>query len=697
MGLALRKKYLMSIQQAGEPSISPRLPAGYQEVEYIEGSGTQFINVGIGANQIDEFYLDFALMSITHGRVYGSYQGFTLGIGTGSFWGCGGDVVTGDFYVVGQRYNLYQDTRSTTATLLIKEDNGTTKCNLTNHWTSMSATTIYLLDMHYGNSPFNIAEAKIYSCRIKWQGNLVRDFVPCYRKSDSEIGLYDLVNDVFYTNQGSGTFTCGVPIIYDSRYQQVEYIESSGTQYIDTNFKPKNTTKIEFDMTLTSYGGYVFGSWDGWQDKMFTIYNASSSSNAIGYGANWVGGLTGITTNSRIMLEIDNGVVKFSGTTKGTYADVFSGSYNLYFFATNNGSEGVAGFASLKLHSCQIYDNGTLVRNFVPVYRKSDNEIGLLDIVNNVFYTNQGSGVFTKGNDTFFIPTQATSFATDEWSVVATEAERISNYYQHFGTIPFDTPYGIYDPEHNDTNNVRTITLSTNEQIQIAIIGMCHDTLTSAYSGGGTKAGITWCMVDGLATKGSVNSTNTNVGGWRDCAMRSQMTTYLGQLPSALQSMIKQVEKTTSAGNQSSTIYTTTDKLFLLSMMELNGNINRRLSEQYSFAGEGTQYDYFKNAPLIVDVQDITWSAMSGTKGTSISNGNAYINAKGQVEQPQSDCYVNSRYTKGQGINAATVAGWWLRSPYTQNAQYFDYVTPNGGVHISSANGSNLVVYAGCI
>lgn len=35
------------------------------------------------------------------------------------------------------------------------------------------------------------------------------NLVPCYRKSDGEIGMYDLVNGVFYTNSGSGTFIKG--------------------------------------------------------------------------------------------------------------------------------------------------------------------------------------------------------------------------------------------------------------------------------------------------------------------------------------------------------------------------------------------------------------------------------------------------------------------------------------------------------
>ena len=69
--------------------------------------------------------------------------------------------------------------------------------------------------------------------------------------------------------------------------------------------------------------------------------------------------------------------------------------------------------------------------------------------------------------------------------------------------------------------------------------------------------------------------------------MRSRMSTYLGQLPAALRNVIKTVNKRTSAGNQSSSIQTTQDKLFLLSEIEIFG------ATTYSFAGEGTQYEYY--------------------------------------------------------------------------------------------------------
>ena len=66
------------------------------------------------------------------------------------------------------------------------------------------------------------------------------------------------------------------------------------------------------------------------------------------------------------------------------------------------------------------------------------------------------------------------------------------------------------------------------------------------------------------------------------------MATLLTKLPSALQNVIKAVNKLTSAGNQSATIQTTSDKLFLLSEVEIFG------STTYSKSGEGSQYAYYK-------------------------------------------------------------------------------------------------------
>lgn len=121
----------------------------------------------------------------------------------------------------------------------------------------------------------------------------------------------------------------------------------------------------------------------------------------------------------------------------------------------------------------------------------------------------------------------------------------------------------------------------------IDIIGKNHDT----YSSGGT-APLTFQMHDCYGEQGSMNSSNTNVGGWTSCAMRTaNLPEILAAMPGEVQSGIKEVNKATSAGDRSSTINIMADKLFLLSMWEVTGNTGN-----YSFPGEGTQYAYYQTS-----------------------------------------------------------------------------------------------------
>ena len=53
---------------------------------------------------------------------------------------------------------------------------------------------------------------KLFSCQIYDGNNKIRDFIPAKRNSDNVIGLYDKLNNKFYTNSGTGTFLSGKEI-----------------------------------------------------------------------------------------------------------------------------------------------------------------------------------------------------------------------------------------------------------------------------------------------------------------------------------------------------------------------------------------------------------------------------------------------------------------------------------------------------
>ena len=131
--------------------------------------------------------------------------------------------------------------------------------------------------------------------------------------------------------------------------------------------------------------------------------------------------------------------------------------------------------------------------------------------------------------------------------------------------------------------NQKTMTINGTDYA-IDIIGKNHDD----YADGSGKAPLTFQLHDCYGELKNMNGSNTTSGGWTNCAMRqTHLPAILAKMPTEVQNGIREVNKLTSAGSKSSTINTTADKLFLLSEIEVFGAI------QYSYDGEGKQYEYY--------------------------------------------------------------------------------------------------------
>lgn len=133
----------------------------------------------------------------------------------------------------------------------------------------------------------------------------------------------------------------------------------------------------------------------------------------------------------------------------------------------------------------------------------------------------------------------------------------------------------------------KNITLSTNEALTLAIMDFDHDDLAD----GTGYAGITFGLKNLMKDTRQMNSSNTNKNGFTGSAMYTWLQgELLNSLPSDLQTVIKMVNKKTSAGNESTTINTDAMNLFLFSEQEIFG------AKTYSVGNEGTQYSYFATA-----------------------------------------------------------------------------------------------------
>ena len=185
--------------------------------------------------------------------------------------------------------------------------------------------------------------------------------------------------------------------------------------------------------------------------------------------------------------------------------------------------------------------------------------------------------------------------------------------------------------------NYKNMTIN-GKAYRIDIIGKNHDT----YAAGGT-APLTFQMHDCYTETKQMNSSNTNSGGWQNSAMRTtHLPAILNMMPAEVKAAIRDVQKKSSAGNQSSNIQTTNDKLFLLSEIEIFG------STTYSFAGEGKQYAYYQ----------------AGNSKVKNLSGSAY--------------------------------NWWERSPVSSYSSAFCRVDSNGSANADPASNSIGVAFGFC-
>lgn len=182
--LQMKKRALLNnISQS-----SGRLPREYQEVEWVGSDGYSWIISRYSENSRDKIYIKVSLDS---GSTT-SEQGF-FGVNARA------ELLFSDM-----KFNTWRYIDSPQEKMPIEYD---TPYEIQAYYEISLGGTELLFRYRTDAYPF---WGKIYYCRITdVNDNPIRDFVPCYRKSDGEIGMYDLVTNTFFTNQGTGNFTKG--------------------------------------------------------------------------------------------------------------------------------------------------------------------------------------------------------------------------------------------------------------------------------------------------------------------------------------------------------------------------------------------------------------------------------------------------------------------------------------------------------
>lgn len=384
---------------------SAKYPQDYVLAEYIESSGTQYIDTGVySANNIT-IEVDTQLFAAT--SVYGSYTGYRYTASTTQSY---------FYYFHSHDGNNqgYKVASSSDRTVIKQRDNicyrdGVAQTPFEQKAPYKDSYSIFLFASNNRGNKGDAGRTRIYGCKIWEDDKLIRNFVPVYR--NNEFCMYETCYGQYYTNKGTEAFN-GV-LSADAKdtfidqdgisYQVLDYIEGSGTQYINTGFDDNNSNnlKIEAKFSMQEFSQYA-GVFGNYVDEPYSCWRLLLTNTDSSNGNYWVttnrraGGSTPVTipknTINDVIISKDKIVINNVLTPLTNFNDgiVATTPQNIVIFAQAEGHV----CAKMRLYEFRIYNNGTQVRNYIPVL-KNRSEYGLYDLVTKTFYGNNGTGAFT--------------------------------------------------------------------------------------------------------------------------------------------------------------------------------------------------------------------------------------------------------------------------------------------------------------
>ena len=218
---------------------------------------------------------------------------------------------------------------------------------------------------------------------------------------------------------------------------RIKYLESTGTQYIDTGIvpiSPRDSAYIVVESTCV-HGQYVersadgfFGVKDGYDSNNFSVLRA------------WYAGYYGVSTNNRVIASKSNDAAIYGKKTEWMLSPsvrwcVFNGtkiqnttlvteektySTSCWLFGCNGSYTSSVGPLPCKIYRYKFWRDGVLVQDFVPVRVGSTG--CLFDRVSGRFFYNRGTGNFVCGEDDFSIFSHAVKHLSGTGTFLASRA-----------------------------------------------------------------------------------------------------------------------------------------------------------------------------------------------------------------------------------------------------------------------------------
>ncbi len=410
----------------------------YRLVEYIQSSGTQYIDTEYYPNPNTRMEAELLFAGAAGSKVGTSPFGCAENNGLAQFsmnFGASGNQ-NNEFFTWFEKShgqgaavrNMHITTRTVRSTFTVNAGTGAVQYGPTT-MTALPKTTTHTVNSMciFGMrgsdglvKPLTVFGMRVFGWKI-WDGQtLVRDFVPCYRAFDFAGGLLDRVSGRFFANAGSGAFSYDITT-YDAAlpaaYRQLDGIIATGAQHIVTGVIADSNTTVMVEFTPHAATGQqrVFAARatvasDVTADDLFfeTYINDSGRwaccctdgpyDPAVDTAGLWSSGTAAPSLGNRTALTLDSHGDAFyvNGVKQVSLARSRTQTSSAPIELMRAGGT-AAEYGSGKLYAAYIWQDGQLLRNFVPCYRIADGLSGLYDLVSEAFFPSAGDAPFLHG------------------------------------------------------------------------------------------------------------------------------------------------------------------------------------------------------------------------------------------------------------------------------------------------------------
>lgn len=394
-----------------------KLPEGFKHVKYLIAKGQQFIDTNYIPTNETGYYLEG--QGYTTSETY--YFGLRENTSTNSrIYACATPNVNWGWMTYGTltnaAANLRQETKfyhnflnSRVSKATINETDFTYNLPELNFTPTLNVHLFTFNNAGVPHATYGL-KGRIDTFLISEGDQIVRQFVPCLDE-DGIPCMYELYTGTVHYNQGSGQFSypreyTNEPINLPAGYTKCVYLQSDGTQWIDTEVIPNDDTGVYLKAQHLSYGDFTpFGSWENSSAYYYPPrFNTSSKAGIYSFGTTYQNAFyydkgDDLVFTSTMNLYNDRTVNFWSEDTNWfgiipvNFTTTFTRPLWLFSYNMNNTTiDATYGKFGGRIFRAKITQGDTLIRDFVPCL-DMDNRPCMYDLVTQEPYYNQSGGV----------------------------------------------------------------------------------------------------------------------------------------------------------------------------------------------------------------------------------------------------------------------------------------------------------------